>query len=191
MIHTTLASFLAQYGYLAVFVGCLLEGEAILLLAGFAANQGYLSVIVVVLVAFCGGTLGDQAYFFVGRKWGRHLLDRAEWIRAKVPAVNRLLLKHDAGLIFSVRFLYGIRIAGPVVIGMSDVSARRFLTFNVMGAAVWAVVVTGAGYLFGESMKSLFSEFAHYEGLGAIGLVVVMLVIGIAHRAAARRKAQP
>jgi membrane protein DedA with SNARE-associated domain len=74
MAHITLASFLAQYAKLAVFVGCLLEGEAILLLAGFAAHQGYLSVTVVMLIAFCGGTLGDQAYFLVGRRWGRHLL---------------------------------------------------------------------------------------------------------------------
>lgn len=40
-------------------------------------------------------------------------------------------------------------------------------------------------------MKSVFSEFDHYEGLGAVGLVVVMLVIGVTHRAAARRKARP
>lgn len=187
----TLASFLAQYGYLAVFAGCLLEGETILLLAGFAARQGYLSVTMVMLVAFCGGTLGDQAYFLVGRRWGVQILDRVEWIRTKVPTVNRLLLKYDAGLIFSVRFLYGIRIAGPIVIGMSEVSPRRFMLFNILGAAVWAVVVTGAGYLFGQSMESMLSEFGQYEGLGAIVLVVVMILIGLAHRMAARRKALP
>ena len=185
----TLTRFLMEYGYLAVFAGCLLEGETILLLAGFAAHEGYLSAPVVVLVAFCGGALGDQVFFLVGRSWGIPLLGRVGWIRKKVPLVSRLLVKHDAGLIFAVRFLYGIRIAGPVVIGMSEVSARRFMIFNVLGAAVWAVVITGAGYLFGHSMKALLPEFGRYQGLGALALVGVMLLVGLAHRIRARRSA--
>ena len=47
----SLREFLAQYGYLAVFAGTLLEGEVILVLAGFAAHQGYLQLPVVMLVA--------------------------------------------------------------------------------------------------------------------------------------------
>ena len=55
----TLIEFVAAYGYLAVLLGTLLEGETVLLLAGFAAHQGHLAIHWVLLIAFIGGTLGD------------------------------------------------------------------------------------------------------------------------------------
>src|SRR5260370_41283512 len=64
-----LMDLLATYGYLAVFVGSLLEGETVLILAGFAAHQGYLSFPLVAGVAFCGGTLGDQSLLFLGPRY--------------------------------------------------------------------------------------------------------------------------
>jgi len=69
-MHIDLPQLLSQYGYLAVFVGALLEGESILLLAGYAANGGYLSFWIVVAIAFFGATLGDQMFFFLGRRYG-------------------------------------------------------------------------------------------------------------------------
>ena len=59
--------FVANYGYLAVFIGTLLEGETILVAAGFAAYRGLLDLPSVVLVAIVGGTLGDQTAFQLGR----------------------------------------------------------------------------------------------------------------------------
>jgi membrane protein DedA with SNARE-associated domain len=142
---------LADYGYLAVFAGSLLEGETILVLAGFAAHQGHLSLPWVVAVAFCGGTLGDQIFFFAGRRYGDSLLRRLPRLARNAERVNRLLLRHHAGLIVGVRFMYGMRIIGPIVIGMSQVSARRFLLFNLLGAALWSVAVAGVGFFFGHA----------------------------------------
>ena len=109
-----------DYGYLAVFVGTLLEGESILLLAAYAAHRGYLSLPAVVGVAFCGATLGDQIFFFSGRFFGHGLMQRLPLIRARAEKINALLLRYHAGLIVGIRFAYGLRIAGPVVIGMSE-----------------------------------------------------------------------
>jgi membrane protein DedA with SNARE-associated domain len=177
-----LQQMLIDYGYIAVFVGCLLEGETILVLAGFAAHQGYLSLPLVMLVALCGGTLGDQMFFFIGRYWGAALLGRVRWLARRAPTVNRLLLKYDAVLIVGVRFMYGLRIAGPIVIGMSDVRRRRFLTFNVIGAAIWCVLIPGAGYLFGQSLQLFLVDVEKYEGAAAAVLIALVVVAGLAHR---------
>src|SRR5437899_959652 len=119
------AQLLADYGYLAVLVGSLLEGETILVLAGFAAHQGYLSLQVVPAVAFVGGTLGDQIFFWLGRAWGQPLLDRLPKAEHRVRRVKRLLERHHAPLIVGIRFMYGLRIIGPIVIGTCDISPWR------------------------------------------------------------------
>lgn len=184
----SLPELLADYGYLAVFIGCLLEGETILVLAGFAAQQGLLSLPAVVALAFVGGTLGDQGFFFVGRRYGVALLQRFPSFTNAALRVNRLLLRHHAGLIVGVRFMYGLRIAGPVVIGMSDVPALRFLGFNVLGAAIWAVLITGVGYVFGQSMHWLMADLVKYEQAGVLVIIGVAALITVAHRLRARSR---
>lgn len=62
-----LAALIGTYGYWAVALGCLLEGETVLLLAGFAAHRGYLQWPVVVAVAAAAGFAGDMAFFLLGR----------------------------------------------------------------------------------------------------------------------------
>ena len=63
-----LAGLIDSYGYLAVFFGALLEGETILALAGLAAFRGYLDLYKVIALAMFAGFLGDQIYFFLGRR---------------------------------------------------------------------------------------------------------------------------
>lgn len=179
----TLHQLLADYGYFAVLAGSLLEGETILILAGFAAHQGHLSLTWVMAVAFVGGTLGDQIFYFAGRRYGDALLRRMPRVMAgNAPRIREKLLKHQAPLIIGLRFMYGLRIAGPIVIGMSEVPARRFLLFNLIGAAIWAVLIAGAGYLFGHTMKRVLDNIEHYEWIGYLVIVAIALVLALAHR---------
>lgn len=171
----TSAEFLARYGYLALAIGCFLEGETLLLLAGVAVHSGVLSLAIVIAVAFASGTLGDQFYFFVGRRYGERLLGR--WPRFEAPAarVRRLVERHAEWLIVGVRFMYGLRLVGPVVIGMSDVPSWRFVVFNMIGAAIWAVVVAGVGYFFGHAIDWLLVDLDLFEKLALVCAVVVVV----------------
>lgn len=74
-----IAALIQQYGYLAVAVGCLLEGETVLLLAGFAAHRGYLAWPAVLAVAALAGFAGDMIFFLLGRRHGPRML--ARWPR--------------------------------------------------------------------------------------------------------------
>ena len=126
-----LTLLLAQYGYLALLIGCLLEGETLLILAGFAAHQGYLSFPLVLGVAFLGGTLGDQGFFFLGRHFGVRLIQRWPAISTRSAKVHQLLLRHQRLMIVGIRFMYGLRVAGPVIIGASKVPALTFILYNM------------------------------------------------------------
>ncbi|MFC3532799.1 DedA family protein [Vogesella facilis] len=171
----TLAQLLADYGYLAVFVGAVLEGESLLLLAGFAAQQGYLSLPLVVLLALGGGTLGDQLFFWLGRRYNAALLRRLPAGVQRAEQVNRLLLRYDAWVIVGVRFMYGLRVIGPIVIGMSRVSAWRFAGFNLLGAAIWAPLIAGCGFLFGHSLQWLFADLQRYQEAALLALIALLL----------------
>jgi membrane protein DedA with SNARE-associated domain len=184
----TLPQVLAEYGYVAVLVGSLLEGETILVLAGFAAHQGYLSLPWVVVVAFTGGALGDQGFFFIGRHWGNALLRRLPRFDRSAQQVRKLLMRHHTGLIISVRFMYGLRIVGPIVIGMSEVPAGRFLALNLIGAAIWSVIIAGAGFLFGHTLQMLLVKADLYEGPAAVVLVLTAVLAGVVRQCRRRRK---
>lgn len=167
---------LNDYGNLAVFMGCLLEGETIPVLAGFASHQGHLSLPVVLSVAFVGGALGDQIFFWIGRAWGPSLLGRFPGFGQRARQVTELLNRYDAPLIVGIRFMYGLRIAGPIAIGAARVSPWRFAVFNLLGAAIWAPLVGGLGYLFGQGLEMLLGDIEQFEAVGFVFVVVVALL---------------
>ncbi|CAM5781478.1 DedA family protein [Castellaniella caeni] len=140
------ADLIHAYGYWAVAVGTFLEGETVLLAASAAAARGYLQLPVVVALAAVFGSLGDQCFFFLGHRYGTRLVARFPALQPRVARAQALLRRYDARLILVIRFLYGLRMAGPIAMGASGVSWRRFALFNFIGAIVWALLVGGIGY---------------------------------------------
>ncbi|BAN34712.1 hypothetical protein SCD_n00871 [Sulfuricella denitrificans skB26] len=167
-----IGSFVASYGYLAVFAGTLLEGETILIAAGFAAHRGLLDLPIVILVAMFGGTLGDQLAFVLGRWKGDVLIERFPALAMHKPRVHELLERHAILFILTVRFLYGLRIAGPVLLGSSRVPMLHFAILNLIGAGLWASVVSGAGYLFGQAINALITDLKHIEEAVLIAILL-------------------
>jgi membrane protein DedA with SNARE-associated domain len=181
-VHMTFAQLLADYGYLAVFIGSLLEGESVLVLAGFASHQGYLSLALTVAIAFVGGTLGDQIFFWLGRAWGQPLLDRIPHSEHRVQRVKDLLQRHHAPVIVGIRFMYGLRIIGPIVIGACEIPPWRFALFNMLGAAVWAPLVAGLGYLFGDALELLPVDLKQFESTVLALIVAVAVAFSLIRR---------
>ncbi|WP_427914926.1 DedA family protein [Ramlibacter sp. MMS24-I3-19] len=177
-----LVDWIEHYGYLAVLLGTLLEGEAILMLAGFLAHQGHLDLGAVLLIAFVAGSTGDQLFFWLGRAWGPPLLERSARLARAGEQVGTLLRCYDAALIFGIRFMYGLRIAGPIALGALGVSPRRFAVFNVLGAAVWAPLVGGAGYLSGHALEAWLGDLQWLEGLLVVLVAGGALILAVAHR---------
>ena len=154
-------------------MGTLLEGETIVFLAGLAAHHGYLWFPAVVAVAVCGGFLSDQLLFFVGRRYGNRVFARFPGIAAKVPRAQALIRRWDVLAIVLVRFLYGLRIAVPIVIGSSGIAPWRLALFDFIGAALWAFVIGGLGYFAGQAVQRWF---AHLD----LGVVMFLMALALA-----------
>lgn len=179
-----LASAVQQYGYPAVFAGSLLEGETVLALAGLAAHRGYLALHWVVALGALGGFLGDQIYFALGRRYGERLVERWPRLAAPLARAAPLVERHGAWLVVGVRFMYGLRIAGPVALGMSRIGWLRFAGFNLLGAALWAPLFAGAGYLLGDALEGVLGDFKRIEHW----VFAALAVLGLAAWLALRRR---
>jgi membrane protein DedA with SNARE-associated domain len=176
------------YGYLAVFVGSFLEGETVLALAGLAAHRGYLDFWAVVVIAMFAGFLGDQFYFFLGRYRGTEILARFPNLLARTHRFDALLERWHAPLIVCVRFIYGFRILGPILLGMGRVPAWKFMIFNLIGAMIWAPLIGGIGYLFGSALEAVLHDLKHYELLAGLTILLIALVLTLFHAVRARRR---
>lgn len=175
--HIDINYLLANYGYWAVFIGCLLEGETILILGGLAAHQHVLQWPQVMVWATLGGMIGDQILFWTGRYFGPRLMPRLHRQQATIDRVSGLIERYPTASIFSVRFLYGMRLIGPLVIGASRLSPVRFSIINLLGAAVWAVLFVTAGYWAGEFLEDVLGNLKPYRLPIFIGVVVLAAAI--------------
>jgi membrane protein DedA with SNARE-associated domain len=159
-----LSALLSQHGYWILAVGCLLEGETVLVMAGFAAHRGQLDIAWVFVIAATCGFLGDSFFFWLGRYHGAKVMARWPTLAAQSQRLNAWTVRFHGWVIVGLRFAYGLRIAGPVLIGMSPIPAWRFQGFNALGAILWASVISGIGWFFGHAAQWLLGEIRHLEG---------------------------
>ena len=182
---------IAHYGYFALIVGTALEGETILVVAGYLAHRGHLHLPYVIAAAVLGTFVGDQIFFQIGRQSGRAFLARRPHWQPRADRVRRLFERHRIAFVLGFRFMYGIRTVAPFVIGMSGFPSRLFILLNAISATIWAIIVGGAGYLFGQVLEKMFNDAKRLE-LPAILLVVILgIAIWIWHFRHVRRMPAP
>lgn len=183
----TLEQLVASYGYPVLLGGAVLEGETVVAIAGYLAHRGYMSLPLVLAVAALGGFAGDQFYFYLGRRHGNAMLRRFPSLQAYTGRATRLIDRYRIGAIFFIRFMYGVRTVGPIVFGMSRVPWRLYVLLNLVSAAVWAGVIAGLGYAFGQAVELLLHDLKHYEAALLLALAGAGAA-GWGYRALRRRK---
>ncbi len=170
----TIEGFIDQYGYWAVLLGAMIEGESIILTASALAALGHLSIVRVALVTFLGTLIADQAIYFLGHFYGSkslvYLVNKFPKLKPHVEKGLQFLKKHETTYILSFRFIYGIRIISPFIIGAQNISFARFAVLNLVAAIVWTVLSCALGYFLG----AFVSQFTHN-----ITLVIMGIVFGI------------
>lgn len=172
-----------QYGYAALVAGAFVEGEAVLVLGGVAACLHLLALPWVIASGVAGTVLADQLYFTLGRRGGAPLLARSPLWEARAARVLGLLERHPALTIVGYRYLYGLRTATLLALGLSRVPLSRFLPLNLLGAVLWAGAVSGAGYLMGRAAWSLPAGVRY----GAAAVVAVSIAAAVLALAVRRR----
>lgn len=176
-----MAEWIQAYGLWAVLIGAVLEGEAVLIVAGYAVAQGLLPAGPTLLAAVLGATLGDHAFYLVGRTWGTALVRRSARLRRLRAHAVLQVRRWGRSAAFTLRFTYGLRAVLPLSLGAVRFPPGLFSPYNVLGALAFAVVYLTLGYLFGEAAQAVFT---HVRGHLPIPLLIlaVAAVIWLADR---------
>ncbi|MBF0421872.1 MAG: DedA family protein [Magnetococcales bacterium] len=171
---------LREYGYLILFAWTFVEGETVLLVAAYLASRGYFDIWLTMLVAAVGTFMGDQAYFWIGRKLGREwfLKKKGKWTEG-LNRVLDLIHRWDAWFILSYRFFYGVRNISSVAFGLSQLSFFRFMVLNFLAAFIWAGSFGAAGYFFGKAVEVFLGRVKEYEMYVLGGVVLMVIVVAL------------
>ncbi|MBB3103325.1 DedA family protein [Azomonas macrocytogenes] len=185
---TSANEWIDQYGYLAVLIGTAIEGDGIAVLAGIAARHGYLNLLFTIVATALGGALSDIGLYFVGRRYGDAIIRRFSKHRERIERARSLILRHERLWIIGLRFAYGFRIIGPIIIGSSGIPVRRFLLLNMLGTVLWAVTVVVLGYWVGDVLHRIFAGHPRLEiWLLVIAAWIALLAFAV-HRFRRRRQ---
>ncbi|MDR1457908.1 MAG: DedA family protein [Puniceicoccales bacterium] len=182
-----LANIIKDWGYLAVFLGSMIEGEVIVITAAAFAAYKFMSISMVFLVSFISTVLTDQGLFWLGRKMG------TDWVIQKFPRVKKVVdriykLLHRLGglFIFSFRFIYGIRMASPLILGAAGINPLKFVIYNLLSGATWAMICCFVGYITADVVMD--GRFDAMPAAVAISLLVILGLAAIALFRKTRKK---
>jgi membrane protein DedA with SNARE-associated domain len=171
--------FLRQYGPIGIFLGAAFEGQTAVIVGGILARQHILQLWLVLLSATAGSGILDYLLFVAGRRFRTHRwVIRATEQEAFARAL-KFIERFPISYTLTFRFIFGLRMASPIAIGVSQVPTWRFAVLNILGAVIWATSFTMVGFIFGEAVHNLLGR-GHHAGrwtLVAAGAIVV--VVGI------------
>jgi membrane protein DedA with SNARE-associated domain len=149
---------LSNIGYLALFIGTMLEGETALLSAAIAAQQGYLSFPLVVLIAWIGGISGDHFFYMLGRYKADRITGSRHFLTNRINNLIAVIERRRVTFILCIRFMYGLRMVAPFAIGVAGIRVRSFALLNACSGLIWSATFAAAGYGFGVTIVSFFTD---------------------------------
>lgn len=165
-----------------LLLGVVVPGDVILAMAGVYVTRGDLSFPVVVALAVLGTTAGEVIGYWLGRRFGRSIIDRlpfSDRLRPKIDKAAEALRRNSGKAIVLGRFATGAGGTLPFAAGVAEIPFGRFLLFAVPTILVWATALVLLGSLVGnhvETLDRIVSTFG-WAVLGAIVLVIAGRIV--------------
>jgi membrane-associated protein len=172
----------------ALFVGFVLPGETVALLAGAAAKLGHVSLAGVLVVVIVAAIVGDSVGYEVGRHLGTRVLDLPllHRRRARLDSARAFLARRGGSAVFLGRWIAFFRAVMPALAGTARMPYGRFLAFNAAGGVAWGATVVLLGYAAGAS----YARVEKVVGRDAAVVVLAVVVVGlVVWRVTRRRRA--
>ncbi|WP_456451094.1 DedA family protein [Hydrogenimonas sp.] len=173
---------LTTYGYIILFFYSLGGGFFALAAAGVLSSLGKMDLATSMAVAFAGNFVGDQALLLFTRANKHQMMEYLKKHRRKLAYTHLLMKKYGTLVIFLQKYIYGVKTLVPIAIGLTRYDAMKFGVFNLLAAAVWAVVVGGASYLGGKTVLSMLDKAKENPWVLPLvgGLIIVAIALFIA-----------
>ena len=177
--------FLAPFLESSAFLGLVIPGESVVILAGFLASHGYLELGDCIVVIALGAILGDSTGYALGKAIGREYFQRHTRLflfkRKHIRKVEDYFARHGGKTIFWARSVHLLRAMAPFAAGMSAMPYGRFFFFNAGGGILWAVIFTLVGYFFGQSWQ-LIDKWMGRAGVFVLFLILILAGFGYLYK---------
>ena len=177
-------AFIVMYVENGIMLGFFLPGDSLLFSAGLvAASNKSIDVALLCLVVFLGAFIGDQTGYVIGRKYGRPYIDNKN-----SPKLQRMIIRaenfyEESGwwAVVAARYFPWIRTFVPPIAGAAKMRYYSFLTANAVGALLWSVLITLAGY-YSATIPWVKSS-SYFIAAFFIGASIISSVVGyLRHR---------
>jgi membrane-associated protein len=156
-----------------LLIGFFLPGDSLLFSAGLvAAARDDLNIVILISVIFLAAFIGDQVGYVIGRKLGRPYL-----VRRNTPRMMRMLARSEKFYarygwwsVVIARYIPWVRTFVPPIAGTVKMNYYKFLSANALGALLWGVGITLAGFYSGsiEWVKDISYFLAAFFITGSI-----------------------
>lgn len=150
-----------------------LPGDSLLFAAGAFAALSTLNIFVLIILLIIAAILGDTVNYWIGRYFGEQIVAHPKIpINQKhIDQTEEFFKKHGGKTIILARFVPIVRTFAPFVAGAGQMEYKTFISYNIIGAIIWVLIATLAGFFFGNIpfIKENFS-------LVIIGVVVISVL---------------
>ena len=192
-------SLIGNFHYLGPFIVLILCGvglpipeEVTLIGCGVLLHEELVGFKEISAVCATAILIGDSLPFFLGRHYGEAAL-RLTWIRwilhpERMLRLRRRFREHGTWVIFSLRFLPGVRVGGYFTVGMMRVPYLRFLLLDTLGVLISVPLSIYMGKLFAGQVEVLEERLGGLSLLLAFSLLSVFIILGA--RSRSRRRAR-
>jgi membrane-associated protein len=159
----------------------LLPGDSLLFSVGLlAAASGQLSLTTVIPLMIIAALLGDQLNYYIGRNFSELVKSREKILflkREHIEKTEAFYAQYGSKMVILARFVPIVRTVAPFVAGAGRMSYPVYLIYGVLGACLWVISITLAGYFLGDNawIKDNFEKVV----LGIVGVSVLPIVIGV------------
>ena len=142
-------AFLVMYVENGIMLGFFLPGDSLLFSAGLvAASNKSIDIALLCVIVFLGAFIGDQTGYVIGRKYGRPYIDKKNSPRMQrmIQRAERFYEQSGWWAVVAARYFPWIRTFVPPIAGAAKMRYYSFLSANAVGALLWSVLITLAGY---------------------------------------------
>ncbi|WP_432194300.1 DedA family protein [Streptomyces sp. bgisy027] len=191
-----LVVFAVTAGETSAFIGLLLPGETVILLASAIAGRGDLDPVLLAALVVAGGMTGDSLGYALGHWYGRRpnaRLMRRVRPDSRIGRAHDFLTRHGGAAVVTGRFVGFIRTFLPFAAGATGMPYRRFFLFSTLASLVWGIGNVLLGYFAGAAVTELLHSagLIGLAGLAALAGALLMVVRILKRRRGSARTPSP
>ena len=182
-----LSGLVEHFPYLGLFMLLILGGiglpfpeDTTLILGGFLISTHVIKPVPALLVIYTGLLIADLFLYFVGKKYGRMIVNHKRFRKIMTSErLSRLESKFNRSGVFVIlvgRHLVGLRAQIFLAAGVMRMSVLKFLMADAISAILTIAIMVGAGYIGGNSLEIIKRDITRYEHIGILVLIISLII---------------